>query len=196
MPFKPVTNIGLYQAGWFICILWPGTITFAYTVFFIVIHTRFIANNLLEWRSTMLIAAIGILWDSGLSLSGILIFDNLSGTNLPSTNLPSTNVPSANMTGPHHDSRTYGILPLWLICLWVMFATTFHHGLRWFQNHLWAGSLCAAIGGPLTYFGGSQISDVELAKPLTLTCITMAIGWAILFPCCALLAKKMYPQPL
>ena len=73
-------------------------------------------------------------------------------------------------------------IPAWLICLWILFATTFMHALSWLTRYLWLAFVSAAVLGPASYWLGSEMSDASLGTPILTSLIVMAAGWAILFP--------------
>ena len=69
-----------------------------------------------------------------------------------------------------------------MICLWILFATTFMHALSWLTRYLWLALVLAAVLGPASYWLGSELSDASLGTPILTSMIVMAAGWAILFP--------------
>ena len=82
-------------------------------------------------------------------------------------------------------------IPVWLICLWFLFATTFMHCLLWLGRYLHLAIALAAVFGPATYWAGASLTDAELATPLAASLGVMALVWAILFPCGLIYAGKL-----
>lgn len=72
-------------------------------------------------------------------------------------------------------------LPLWMITLWLLFATTLNVSLKWLHGRYPLASLLGFIGGPLAYWGGEKLGAMQWLQPLELL-IALAIGWAILMP--------------
>ncbi|MDB2384661.1 DUF2878 domain-containing protein [Endozoicomonas sp.] len=136
LPWKSVVNALLFQAGWFACVLGGNTLALIATGLILIIHLSFIT----QWKKEREILAVTLLLgsavDSFLGHIGVLIFNN--------NNL---------------------LLPLWLACLWLLFSTTLRHCLIWTEHYRLAGALVGAIAGPLSYYAGTQLSDVELALP-------------------------------
>ena len=83
------------------------------------------------------------------------------------------------------------VLPLWLVCIWILFATTYQHGLYWLQGKPVLAALLAAVMGPVSYWSGSQLNEVALGEPLVFSLIVLAIGWGTLFPVSMQLARRM-----
>ena len=52
----------------------------------------------------------------------------------------------------------------------------------WSARPWWRASLLGAIGGPLSYYAGSQLAGVSFAYGTTPTLIGLALLWALLFP--------------
>lgn len=73
--------------------------------------------------------------------------------------------------------------PAWILALWVAFAMTFNHSLRWMRGRLWLAALGGAIGGPLAYWGAERVfSAVALPSPPWTSFASLAISWAMAVP--------------
>lgn len=76
--------------------------------------------------------------------------------------------------------------PLWMWCLWFMFAATIGYSMQWFRNHLLIGALFAGVFAgvfaPLSYSVGARLSEVDLMTPQWLTLLLIGLGWAVVFP--------------
>jgi len=84
-----------------------------------------------------------------------------------------------------------GGIPLWLVCLWLLFSTTFMHSLFWLRRCLWLAAPLAAVLGPASYWFGANLTGAELRTPLLTSLAIMAGGWALLFPAGIYLAAKL-----
>lgn len=81
-------------------------------------------------------------------------------------------------------------LPIWMITLWVLFATTLNVSLKWMHGRYPLASLLGCIGGPLAYWGGEKLGAIQWLHPLELL-IALAVGWAILMPILVRLAAHL-----
>jgi len=151
---KLIVNYLLFQLGWFACVLGGNKIALAATVVILAIHLRCIGSWAMEKQLLAITFFLGCAIDSFLGNMAILQF--------------------------HHDESR--ILPLWLACLWLIFATTLRHSLDWSRTHRLYGTVLGFVGGPLSYYAGSQLSEVTLAPPLWRTLLLLAIIWAITIP--------------
>jgi hypothetical protein len=73
------------------------------------------------------------------------------------------------------------LVPLWMVALWGVFATTLNVSLRAFRSRYLLSAVLAGIGAPLAYHAGASLGAlhwVEQAPALAL----IALGWAILMP--------------
>jgi len=69
-----------------------------------------------------------------------------------------------------------GFAPYWMLCLWIVFATTLNHSLRWLMNRPVAAALAGAVGGPLAYLAGAKIGALTIATP-AVTLPFIALLW-------------------
>src|SRR5690606_35510821 len=88
----------------------------------------------------------------------------------------------------------FPIIPVWLICLWVLFATTVNHSLYWLAPYPWLAALLTGFFAPVSYYAGVQLSDAQLSQPHWQPLLAVACGWGIVFPV-ALGFCKRYCRP-
>ena len=92
------------------------------------------------------------------------------------------------------------ISPLWMVSLWVAFATTLHTSLRWLSGKYGLAAILGVIGGPVSYYSGAQLGALTLNPDRTFSFITMAIVWGVAMPILVWLAKEnnhdSYPEPV
>jgi len=70
-------------------------------------------------------------------------------------------------------------VPLWMLALWPLFATTLNASLAWFKSRLGLAALAGALAGPLAYAGGEALGAIRLHEPALWA---LAAGWALAFP--------------
>lgn len=70
--------------------------------------------------------------------------------------------------------------PLWIIGLWISFALTINHSLRWLQNKPTLQVFFGLIGGPLAYLAGEKLGAITMIHEYTL--IMLAFSWAVVTP--------------
>ncbi len=152
---KIILNLAVFQVGWIVCVLGGDLYAVPYTAAALLLHHFVLVSQKSEWKLIALVAGIGCLWDFAMTYSGMIDFAG---------------------------SSPIGI-PLWLVCLWLLFATTFMHGLFWLSRQLWLAVVFAGVAGPATYWLGANLTDVQLGLPVLTSLLVMAVGWAVLFPC-------------
>jgi hypothetical protein len=151
---KILLNLAVFQIGWMVCVLGGDIYALAYTLGAVLIHQFFLVEHKSEWLFITIVTVVGCLWDSLMALSGVMIYA---------------------------DATAIGI-PVWLMCLWVLFAMTFMHALAWLRRYLWLAAAFAGIFGPLSYWVGDELSTANVGAPLIGSLAIMALGWAVLFP--------------
>lgn len=84
--------------------------------------------------------------------------------------------------------------PSWILALWVAFAMTFNHSLRWMRGRPVLAAALGAVGGPLAYWGAERVfSAVTLPSPPGFTLAVLAVGWGIAVP---LIARAAAMDPV
>jgi hypothetical protein len=151
---KTLINLALFQLGWLVCVLGGNLFAVAFTLVALLLHQWLVLDNPREWVLIGVIMLAGCLWDAAMAHSGVIRYT---------------------------DGFVLGI-PLWLVCLWLLFATTFMHSLLWLRRYLWLAAALAAGLGPLSYWFGCNLTEAELRAPLPGSLAIMAVGWALLFP--------------
>lgn len=81
------------------------------------------------------------------------------------------------------------IVPVWILALWVAFATTLNVSLAWMQNRYYIALIFGAIGGPLAYLGAERLGAVSLNVPSAY--VALSIGWAMITPAVMYMAKHL-----
>ncbi len=159
---KTLANAGLFQCGWFACVLGGDS----------------------SWLLVGLaVLSVHLLWISSLADDGLLVLNvTLAGTLLDTL---------LRTLGVFHFSEPGPLIPFWLIVLWALLATTLRHCLAWSAQPWWLASLLGAVGGPLSYYAGSQLAGVGFGYGTAATLIGLTLLWAMLFPLLHGLARKL-----
>ncbi|HEY7775386.1 MAG TPA: DUF2878 domain-containing protein, partial [Kineobactrum sp.] len=139
VPATHLTDKLWFNAVWFqtlwFCAVLGRDQLLAVTLGIIALHLVLVPRRLAELRQLAVLGGLGIAVDAGLSLSGIFVFPG-------------------------------GVLvPLWLCCLWLAFATTLGRSLAAFGPRPWLAALAGGIVVPLNYFAGSRMGAVEFGLP-------------------------------
>ncbi|HYA76555.1 MAG TPA: DUF2878 domain-containing protein [Burkholderiaceae bacterium] len=79
--------------------------------------------------------------------------------------------------------------PHWLVALWSLLAITLNLSLRWLKRHLAMAALLGALGGPLSFVAGTRLGGARFVDAQS-ALVTLAVGWCILTPALALLARR------
>jgi hypothetical protein len=151
---KKILNAVLFQLGWFACILGGDAIAFITTLVILCLHQVFFEVRRTEWYLIAFIVVTGFIVDNIWSYLGVLGF----------------------------QSPTMLFIPIWLVCIWALFAATLNHSLYWLKDRLLLSSLLVSISGPLSYLAGSKMAGVTLTDPPIISLLCISVCWAILLP--------------
>jgi hypothetical protein len=158
---KQIANAVLFQIGWFACVMGGNSYWLLLAVAVLLVHLLWISSWAAEGKLLLWITALGIVLDSLLMHLGVFGFGN-EGL----------------------------LIPLWLIVLWPVLATTLNHCLAWTAQPWWRASLLGAVGGPMSYYAGSQLAGVQLPLGLWPSMLLLAVIWAGVFPLLQWLAGR------
>ncbi len=136
-------NFAAYQLAWFAVLIGAARgVAWAGAALALLVAAAHLAlrRDPRELRLMGLAAIIGVLIDSTLALSGQVRF-------------------AAAWPGE--------FAPYWMLSLWIVFATTLNHSLRWLMVRPLAAGIGGAIGGPLAYLAGERLGALDIATPAT-----------------------------
>lgn len=158
---KTLANAVLFQCGWFACVLGGDSLWLLVGLAVLGIHLLWISSWAQDGRLILGVTLLGTLVDTSLRTVGFFQFSE---------------------PGP--------LIPLWLVMLWALLATTLRHCLAWSTQSRWLAALLGAVGGPMSYFAGSQLAGVSFGYALWPSLVGLALLWALLFTLLATAAKK------
>lgn len=72
------------------------------------------------------------------------------------------------------------VMPLWMVALWLMFATVWTQLTRTTTLPGWLLTLLAAAGGPVAYLFGERLGGITFLEPTFIVVSWMAPGWLVL----------------
>lgn len=149
-----IFNALIFQLGWLVCALGGSLMAVTYCLLALLIHQRYLVNDKFEWQLIGWIALVGVTWDSLLVFFGLIVYPD----------------------------AVWISLPVWMVCLWILFATTFMHSLFWLSRYRWLSAIFGAVFGPISYLAGVKLTDAFFGASSTTSMLVIAAGWAVLFP--------------
>jgi hypothetical protein len=130
------------------------------------VHVR-LRREGLELKLIGLAALIGMLVDSTLAMTGQIRFASAWPPNLA---------------------------PYWMLSLWIVFATTLNHSLRWLMMRPVAAALAGGVGGPLAYLAGAKLGALSITTP-AVTLPLIALLWMIALIALAMIVLRAATLP-
>ena len=150
---KKVINASMFNIAWLVCVILGDLAAVMACVVVLLLHFLLVSRHLAEASLLLKVVILGWLVDTALFSINILTSDG--GVIFP---------------------------PLWLSCLWLLFATTLNHCFVWFQQHKIVAMIVGAIAGPTSYYAGCQLSVIAMGEPLLTSLLIIALVWAVIFP--------------
>jgi hypothetical protein len=146
-------NFAIYQLAWFAVILGAARghawLGAAMALLVTGIHL-WLRREPLEFRLVGIAVMLGLVIDTTLTATGQVQF--ASGGSLP-------------------------IAPYWMLALWVAFATTLNHSLRWLMRRPIVAAMAGAVFGPLAYLAGEKLGALSLPSPAIALPMLAASWW-------------------
>lgn len=148
-PLFNAWNFAAYQAAWFGVILGAagghGLASAGVALLVTAVHV-WMRREILEVKLIGAALLLGLLVDSTLALSGQVRFSN---------------------------AWPAGCAPYWMLALWMAFATTLNHSLRWLMTRPVAAAIGGAMGAPLAYLAGARLGALSLGDTTALPLIAL-----------------------
>lgn len=72
-------------------------------------------------------------------------------------------------------------IPLWMMALWLAFASTLNVSMRWLQYQPLLAAVLGGIFGPLAYLGSAKLQVIHLPSPI-FSLAWVSLEWAIAMP--------------
>lgn len=147
-----IYNVAAYQVAWFAVLIGAARgmagAGAAVALLVCAVHLA-LRRDAIELRLVGLCLVIGMVVDSTLALSGQVQF----------------------------AAWSLGLAPYWMTALWLAFATTLNHSLRWLMVRPALAAVVGAIGGPLAYLAGARLGALDIANP-RMAIPLIALLWA------------------
>jgi hypothetical protein len=163
---RMVVNIVAFQAGWFAAVLgaaygysWLGPVTVTMVLAW---HLSQSPRRFVEVIVALATGAFGFLFDSALIALGDL--------------------------SPVRDWMPAPLSPLWMIFLWVNFATLLNVSLQWLQGRYLLAALFGAVGGPVAYYAGAQMGATRETLSNE-SILVLSVAWSGAVPAVFFIAK-------
>lgn len=155
-----VTNVVLYQVGWFGCVLAAaaGRPVLSAMAALVPAALHLVLARQRQIEAVLLIGAglLGLVVDTVTVRTGILGFDT--------------------RLGPE------GIAPLWIVALWAQFGMTLRYCFGWLSGRYALASALGFVGGPLSFLAGARLGAVEISQPTLESLFFLGLMWAVALP--------------
>lgn len=157
-----------YIAWWAILISqWKNQPAIGWIIWAVVIGIHFYKVSINKKKDAieiLLIAVAGLILDTVLAKAHVLTFNNPVSEFLP---------------------------PLWLVGIWILFATTISYTFVLIRNKPVAQVITGGFFAPISYITGAKFGLLSLYSPFWLYYVIHGGCWLIFFPLCFYISKKV-----
>jgi hypothetical protein len=149
---KPIINFIGFQLIWWLCVLFNDA-TILICCLLLTVHLAYHSRPLAEFKSMLVIGAIGYCIDSLLTTLGVFEFSNHAW-----------------------------LAPMWLGVLWLGFATNISCLSSNLALSPFLLAIIGFVLVPFSYIGAAHLNAVVLPYGTAITWLTIAMIWAFLLP--------------
>ena len=153
-------NFAMFYLGWFACVvgaaqgeLWLGPSVVAALV---LIHLSLTPRPVQEIWLILVIGIFGFAIDTVQASAGLYAFTR--------------------------TSAAPWLCPLWMVALWMIFATTLNTSMAWLAGRYGLAAALGALCGPASYAAGARLGAIELPAHARVSLVGIAIVWACVMP--------------
>jgi len=146
-------NIFFHNCVWLICVFGRERLIWLSLPLVTCYIFWLLQNHIISIRAIALPLLIGVSTDSLLSWFNVFQFDN-----------------------------DFALIPLWLVLLWLSFATTFSLSLKFLASNWWFAFAAGVIAMPANYLAGEKLGAVQFGLDSISVCILLATIWGVLLP--------------
>ncbi|TBR38445.1 DUF2878 domain-containing protein [Marinomonas agarivorans] len=165
---RAIINAILFQIVWFICVMASNTLAVFALCLFCVFHHVFIMGKKKEWGFIVAFSLVGICIDSLSQALNVIHFSHAIVL-----------------------TETIQIVPIWMMCLWVAFASTIAHGLFWLHYRFKLALCTGLFVVPFSYYAGALLSNSTIVSSTWLFLSIVGIAWSVLLPSGIFYMKKL-----
>jgi hypothetical protein len=166
---RTLFNVVGTQIGWFACALgaahdkpWIGILV---VLLYLSVHLYWSQDRQREAVLILTVGILGMLVDSLCRITGLLTYN---GDLLAFT----------------------WLAPLWIVALWLQFASMLNASLAWLQGRYVLAFVMGAVFGPLSYLGGARLGALALNHEKGFTVLVLGLIWGMVMPFLAWLARR------
>jgi len=157
-----ITNGVLFQVAWLLLVQGNNLLAVGVTALYGILHAMIFRPERREWTAVVVVAIVGWVIDSIANTMGVIRFSH-----------------SAVFSA---QGLTIYLAPLWLLCVWLCFATTLFYGLSWLNNKPWLAATLGFLTVPSSYWVGAKLSGSEFVMPVWQVFAVIAVIWALVLP--------------
>lgn len=155
---RSLANFILFQIGWCVAVFYPGSLAALVSLAVVALHLLMIsAFPLRELRFIIMVTVLGSVLDVIHRTTGVLNFPGYEG------------------------AYSEGMIPVWLVMLWAVFATAVNHCLYWMRSYRVVLFGLPPFAGALAYYSAERFGAIEIGHGL-LGVLAIAIGWGLIYP--------------
>ena len=158
---KGLLNGLFFNASWLVLLLTHSNLVAPLLVItHLALHRLWFLRQPREWLLIALVSAAGLIIDQLIFAASILTVN---------------------------DTQSWP--PLWLSCLWPIFATTLSHVFKPLQQRLVLAALLGAVGGTGSYIAGVGMTSVTFGDAIW-SPVCIALIWAVMMPLLCYMAGR------
>ena len=152
-----IANAVGFQLVWFICVQGNNLYAIVAVCALLVFYYFSFREKLDTWKALFMFSLVGYLGDGVIAFAFQLNYAEV--TSLMPSSIPAEAVYLS--TGSTETTASTLLAPLWLLSLWVAFATTLNHSMKWVLQTPLLTTTIGLFLVPLSYIAGIKLSSSQ-----------------------------------
>lgn len=160
-----IANAVGFQLVWFICVQGNNFYAIVAVLVLLLLYRFTFSPNLKAWKALIIFSVLGYLGD-GL-ISYVFQLNYAEATGIFSSSIPNDTVALSTENSSYALPNPLTIFaPLWLLSLWIAFATTLNHSMKWILKTPALIIVIALFLVPISYLAGIKLSSSQFMASL------------------------------
>lgn len=172
---RTLINFALFQVGWFACVLAAAAgrpeLGVTTVIIICVVHVLGVADDTFGELRLLVLLTVG-----GSAISAF-------------------NVANGAVDFAPGIASVVGV-PLWLACMWALFATILRHSLGWLRGRYLLAAFAGLVGSPLSYSAAESFGAASIHPEFLRGRLVLGLTWAVAVPAALWLAERTAASPL
>lgn len=164
-------NLISFQIIWLVCVQAIDWVASMALLAFLGLHFLYVLREKAEYLFIFLFTLLGFVVETTINSLGLIHY--------------------ANSIPIYLFGHTVLAAPIWLICLWTAFSTTFFHSLSWLKTRPVLSAVLIIASIPSSWYLGARLSNSVFPISMSVALAIITLAWLVIMPAGFALAERL-----